>query len=361
MTDQGQSHRGGVWLSRLAVTLAVTTFALVVLGGTVTSKGVGLAVPDWPTTFEQNMFLFPPSMWKGGVFWEHTHRLLGSVVGMLAIGVLVGLCAKRGWPAWLRWFGGAVLVVVIVQGVMGGLRVTELSTGFAVAHGVLAQLFFCMTVLMALAVRRYAAVRSNSARAVAPAGRPVRVLSVVVIAVLVVQLVLGAAMRHTGARLAIPDFPTSYGRWLPPVSQAVLDGWVEARPYEEEVGYYSVGQVWSHFAHRAWAAVVVGAVVWLLAVVGRDRRRTVGLSRAAAMMAALLLVQPVLGVLVVWTGPSRFNAEVATAHQATGALLLAVAAALAVCARWPGGRVGAGASHRAAVDDSMGAIGGAVA
>src|SRR5690606_14917989 len=77
----GIGYRPG--LHRFAWALVATTFVLVIAGGTVTSRGVGLAVPDWPNSFGYNMFLFPPSMWRGGIFWEHAHRLLGSVVGML--------------------------------------------------------------------------------------------------------------------------------------------------------------------------------------------------------------------------------------------------------------------------------------
>ena len=164
------------------------TFVLIMLGGTVTSKGVGLAVPDWPTTFNYNMFLFPPSMWVGGVFWEHTHRLMGSLVGLMAIAMAIWLWQTEerqeqeagggagaggrdqkegshespptpvgGSPGrpWLQWFGIATLIAVTFQGIMGGLRVTELSTTWAVFHGITAQLVFCMTVLIAAATSRW--------------------------------------------------------------------------------------------------------------------------------------------------------------------------------------------------------------
>ena len=80
LETQTNPHRP--WLHRFAVLLVIATFALLALGGTVTSKGVGLSVPDWPTTYDHNMFLFPTSLWIGGIFWEHTHRLLASLVGL---------------------------------------------------------------------------------------------------------------------------------------------------------------------------------------------------------------------------------------------------------------------------------------
>src|SRR4051812_12658954 len=84
-----------VRLHALALLTAAATFPLIFLGGLVTSKGAGLSVPDWPNSYGYNMFLFPPSQWVGGIFFEHTHRLLGTVVGFLA----VSLAFKAWAPA----------------------------------------------------------------------------------------------------------------------------------------------------------------------------------------------------------------------------------------------------------------------
>src|SRR5918992_2040788 len=82
-----------LWPHRLAVMTAVATFPLLFIGGLVTSKGAGLAVPDWPTTFCYKMFLYPWSKMVGGIFYEHSHRLAGAFVGLgtnfLALGLLV--------------------------------------------------------------------------------------------------------------------------------------------------------------------------------------------------------------------------------------------------------------------------------
>ena len=116
----------------------------------VTSKGVGLAVPDWPTTFGYNMFLFPVSQWIGGIFFEHTHRLLASAIGLLTIVLAVWL-----WRAetrrWLRVLGVLALGAVILQGVLGGLRVTMLKDEIGIFHACLAQGFFGLLVLIAVA------------------------------------------------------------------------------------------------------------------------------------------------------------------------------------------------------------------
>ena len=96
------------WLNRFAVLTAVATFVLIGIGGLVTSKGVGMAVPDWPNTYGYNMFFFPVSQWVGGIFYEHTHRLVATVVGTLVV------CLTR-------WLGGApARRPLAIIGILGG-------------------------------------------------------------------------------------------------------------------------------------------------------------------------------------------------------------------------------------------------
>ena len=110
------------WLRRFALLTAVATLFLVGLGGVVTSKEVGMAVPDWPNTFGENMFFFPFSKWVGGVFYEHSHRLVASAVGLLTTILAVWVWLKESRP-WLRWLGVTAFFAVVLQGVLGGLRV----------------------------------------------------------------------------------------------------------------------------------------------------------------------------------------------------------------------------------------------
>src|SRR3982751_5919345 len=105
---------------RLALSTAGATMLLVVFGGLVTNTGAALAVPDWPSTFGHNMFLFPWSGMVGGVFYEHSHRLLGALVGLLTVALAVTLWPRGGR---LRLLGLVALAAVIAQGVVGGLRV----------------------------------------------------------------------------------------------------------------------------------------------------------------------------------------------------------------------------------------------
>jgi len=119
-----------LWLNRFAVFTALATLILIGIGGLVTSHEAGLSVPDWPTTYGYNMFLFPPSYWMGGILYEHTHRLFASFVGLLTTILAVWLWIKEP-RRWVQWLGVAAFFGVVLQGVLGGLRVTLLQTRLA--------------------------------------------------------------------------------------------------------------------------------------------------------------------------------------------------------------------------------------
>src|SRR5947208_4746151 len=127
--NSGNSARSTKWLNRFAWITCVATLLLICSGGMVTSKGVGLAVPDWPTTFGYNMFLFPTSKWVGGILFEHTHRLTASVVGFLTI-ILAAWLWRTDSPRWVRNLGLVALAAVILQDILRGLRVTTLNAQF---------------------------------------------------------------------------------------------------------------------------------------------------------------------------------------------------------------------------------------
>ena len=141
------------WLHRFAVITAAATFCLIWVGGLVTSHGVGMAVPDWPTTYGYNMFFFPFSKWVGGIFYEHSHRLVASGVGLLTVTLCVWLWLKEE-RRWLRWLGVVALAAVVLQGVLGGLRVTQMKDVIGVFHATLAQLFFGLVSAIALFTSR---------------------------------------------------------------------------------------------------------------------------------------------------------------------------------------------------------------
>src|SRR4051812_49628523 len=98
-------------LHLIAVLTACATFPLIFMGGLVTSHGAGMSVPDWPNSYGYNTFLFPPRLWVGGILYEHTHRLMGTVVGMLVIALTIVAWTKDRRPH-IRWVCTALLGTV---------------------------------------------------------------------------------------------------------------------------------------------------------------------------------------------------------------------------------------------------------
>ncbi len=186
------------WPHRLALLTTGATFLLILVGGIVTNTESGLAVPDWPTTFGYNMFLYPLSKMVGGVLYEHSHRLVGSVVGLLVLALAVVLWASEERIG-IRWLGVLAVVAVIAQGVLGGLRVVLVAESLAIIHGAFAHAFFVLMVCLAL-------VTAPSWQAV---GRPdrgdallgVRRVGVFLCLALYVQIVLGALVTHLHSRV----------------------------------------------------------------------------------------------------------------------------------------------------------------
>ena len=173
---------------RLALVTAAATLVLILVGGLVTNTGAALAVPDWPSTFGYNMFLFPWSRMVGGVLYEHSHRLLGAAVGLLTLGLAAALWRRGGR---LRTLGLVAALAVIAQGVLGGLRVVLVKDALAILHGGLAQAFFGLLVAIALLAWGAPAPR----RGIEPS---LRALTVLAAALVYVQIVSGALLTHAG-------------------------------------------------------------------------------------------------------------------------------------------------------------------
>ena len=177
------------WLHRYAILLALCTLALVAAGALVTSNEAGLSVPDWPLSYGKVM----PEM-IGGVFYEHGHRMIATTVGAMTIVMLVWLwIADR--RTWMRNAGLAALGAVVVQGLLGGLTVKMLlPPPVSIAHACLAQLFFALTVAIAIFTSR---VWLEGAEPVQDQGWPsLRSLSIFTPAAALTQIALGAAFRH---------------------------------------------------------------------------------------------------------------------------------------------------------------------
>ena len=308
------------WLHCFAVFTAAATLILICFGGLVTSHGAGLAVPDWPNTYGYNLFFFPISKWVGGIFYEHTHRLAGAGVGLLTL-ILAGWLWWKESRAWLRWLGLLAVVGVVLQGVLGGLRVVLLKDELGIVHGALAQVFFVLACLIALTTSRWwLEVGAGDA---ANRQDRLRLRRWLLVATLLVfgQLLLGAAMRHRHAGLAVPDFPLAYGRFWPRTDAQSLARYNQQRAEAQAVKPITAYDVHLHLAHRLGACIVAGAVggTWWIT------RRRLGpkhlLTRSAIAWLGLVGVQFGLGAATVWTGKS---ADLATTHVAVGSLILAL-------------------------------------
>jgi cytochrome c oxidase assembly protein subunit 15 len=386
-------------LKGCTILAALATFVLVWMGGLVTSHGAGLAVPDWPNTCGYNMFFFPVSKWIGGVFFEHTHRLMASFVGLLTtvlalwlfgrkarpllrrgggVFILTGLalCAvfpahakenlllaavglagfvagiywpkREAAPRWLRALGLTAFLAVVGQGVLGGLRVTELKDQLGIFHAALAQLFFalmCAIALFQTGFWRRLRVQEEVD------GHGFRVLFPAITGLILAQLILGATMRHQHAGLAIPDFPAAYGKLWPQTDAAAILRYNQNRQEVFAYNPITAAQVELQMAHRLLALVIFAAV----AACAWRARRFLGwrhpLTRFAGFWFGVVLIQVFLGAATIWTNKS---ADVATAHVACGAVCLATGALASVISF----RVlAAGAARKRPVEEEDGAAG----
>src|SRR6266536_2282018 len=299
------SSRAMGWLNIFVWLTAIATLFLICSGGMVTSKGVGLAVPDWPTTFGYNMFLFPVSKWIGGIFFEHTHRLIASTVGFLTIILAVWLWRTENRQS-VKTLGLIAVAGVILQGILGGLRV-----------------------LIAI-------VTTNFWRSLAPVDVDprkfawIKMMAIATTIAIYVQLALGATMRHQHKDLAILDFPTANGAWIPDTSAAALakiNAWRDARALSD----VSAFQIWLQMVHRFLALIIAIAIVAFCARVSKEVRGFAVLKRLSVLWVALIFGQIALGAWVIWSNKA---ADIATAHVALGAVMLSFGVSIsAICWR----------------------------
>lgn len=305
------------WAGGLAAAAACAAFVLLLAGGAVTGTDEGLAVVDWPNTEGYNMFLYPLARMRGGVYLEHAHRLLGTLVGLttLTLALHAQFTERRRWLIGLAW---AALAMVVIQGVLGGLRVTgrftlstqpedtDPSVVLSMIHGVFGQIVF--VVLVALAVLRSRAWRESAEPMSAPGVGSDRILAVLLVLVLFVQLVLGALVRHLTWALGM----LRYGLAIDPDRL-------------EDVGKWALHLHITLAVVVAMLAVAVGVRSWGL------YQHVAVLSRLGLALVTLTGAQLALGIAaLIVTGddapdrrPHVLDVAITTAHQVIGAALLA--------------------------------------
>lgn len=325
------SEKSRIWLNRFAWFTAFATLLLICSGGMVTSKGVGLAVPDWPTTFGYNMFLFPISKWVGGVLFEHTHRLIASTVGFLTIILAIWLWRAEDRQT-VKTLGLVAVGAVIAQGILGGLRVTMLKDQIGIFHACLAQAFLGLLVLIAIVTTNFWRTLNLNALSIQVSEKvgAIKTIAIVATITIYVQLALGATMRHQHKDLAILDFPTANGAWIPDTSAdalAKINAWRDARALSDVDAF----QIWLQMVHRFMAVMIGVLVILFCARVLRDAANVAALRRLSILWVILFLVQFTLGAWTIWSNKA---ADVATTHVAVGAIMLSFSvAAWAICSR----------------------------
>lgn len=304
---------GGKVVSWLAFLAMLFIFPLIWVGGLVTTHDAGMAVPDWPGTYGYNLFLYPLATWLYGPFdllIEHGHRLLGSWVGFLAIG-LCGAAWLYEPRRWYRWASVGLLLAVIAQGLLGGFRVVFDERTIAMLHGCGGPLVFAYATFMATAASTDWRRQGVSSDTTGGVGKGLWRLSWCLLVATIIQLVLGAQLRH-----ALPDT-------RPATFMAMVH------------------------LHLTFAVVVSVLIVWVAMAVRRkdlaDKRVFGGVRKPANWLLSLLVLQLVLGIgtwfvnySLPWSelfpGLARYviaakgywESMVVTAHQATGSLLISM-------------------------------------
>ena len=296
----------GAWVSIFCWVAAGVTFFMIITGGIVTGFEAGLAVPDWPNSFGHNMLLYPLSEMVAnldtGIYFEHAHRLTGMFVGITSI-VLCIVVLVFDHRQWSRLLGGLILLLVIAQGVMGGLRVTDLNIGLAIVHGVVAQVILVLMATLAVtSSRRWLEAGQQDKLDVSKVEWAV---ACILVAALLVQLVIGAAYRHLVADLD-PREGGAMVLLMAHITMAMIVAVIAV----------AVGIQSSH--HKG---ALRGCGIGLLVLVGLQLLLGVG------ALIAVFVAEPSAGTAHV----STIEVVVTSAHQANGALLLLMAT---MCALW---------------------------
>lgn len=304
------------YLHGFAVLTAIATFLLLGVGGLVTSHEAGMSVPDWPTSFGYNMYALPIKFWRGGVFYEHTHRLFASVIGCMTIILAVWLCLKDP-RKWMKWLGVASVLVVASQGVVGGLRVVLSEDQLGIVHGVIAQLFFIMTCALALFTSGYWKKISVGPKIIVPS--PLRTLVLMTTILIFTQLVIGATMRHQHAGLSINTFPSAYGKIWPDTNPEAIQHYNAERMEITNINPITAFQVILQMVHRIVALAIFICVATCAAQTWRLLGKGDGLTKFALFWLGLIVLQIGLGAATIWTNKA---ADVATVHVMVGALSL---------------------------------------
>lgn len=274
------------WLHRYAIFVACSTFLLIIAGALVTSNDAGLSVPDWPTSF--GSFRMPRMV--GGVLFEHGHRMIAGTVGILTILLAIWLWLKEE-RSWVRWVGGAAVLAVLAQALLGGITVLfHLPVAISAGHATLGQIFFCLN--SSIAMFTSANWQWDEPKFQDTSSPSLHQLTAATTCAILIQLVLGSVYRHAGSGIT---------------------------------------------PHLIGACVVALLLVWVVARILADFSSQPGICRPAQILAALLVMQVALGIYsyILKTAargtlhPPHAAVVITTLHVAVGALTLVTSLYLA--------------------------------
>jgi cytochrome c oxidase assembly protein subunit 15 len=306
-----------ILLRRYTKFLCVVTLFLIALGALVKSTESGLSVPDWPTTYGKFMFAYPLNKMAGGIKYEHTHRMLASVVGFLTLILTIWLLRIKKIPVWVKRLGIFAFLTVVAQGVLGGLTVLFfLPVWLSTFHGVLAQTFFLIVILIAYAL---SIERHHRWTIDEESYNPLFLrLSILLMVMIYIQLIIGNVMRHDQAGLAIPDFPTMGWTFFPTFDHAWLSR-INAWRFENNLDPVNMGQVMIHLLHRCWAFLILIMMLWLNKIAYNECLDRPLILKTLYWLNTAIILQITLGISTVL---SHKEAYTTTLHVTTGAIVL---------------------------------------
>ena len=310
-----------VWVRRLSKLLVISTLLLIFAGALVKSHEVGLSVPDWPTSYGYQMFAFPFSDMIGGIFYEHGHRMIATIVGLMTL-ILAFTIYYTDHRLWLKKTAFFALGLVIIQGLFGGLTVLLfLPTPVSVIHAILAQTFLMVTILISYGLSKE---RANRMLNESTDYKVLIFPTYLVTSLVYIQLIIGALMRHTQSGLAIPDFPLSGGYIIPTFNQEMLNT-IQSMQFESGLPFVTLSQIIIHYFHRIGALAVSISIGWLTWNIIQSRISNERIYRLAGFLITLLIIQITLGAFTIWSVKEPFITSI---HVVNGAVILGVSTLL---------------------------------
>ena len=310
-----------IWVRRLSKLLVISTLLLIFAGALVKSHEVGLSVPDWPTSYGYQMFSFPLTDMIGGIFYEHGHRLIATVVGLMTL-ILAFTIYYTDHRLWLKKTAFFALGLVIIQGLFGGLTVLLfLPTPVSVIHAILAQTFLMVTIFISYGL---SIERANRILNEKTDYKVLRFPTYLVTGIVFIQLIIGALMRHTESGLAIPDFPLSGGYIIPAFNQEMLNT-IQSMQFESGLPFVTLSQIIIHYFHRMGALAVAFSIGWLTLKIIQSKISNEKIYQLAGYLIILLIIQITLGAFTIWSVKEPFITSI---HVINGAVILGVSTLL---------------------------------